>query len=62
MHKTKGRGRPKLAEGEARTETLRIRLTADEKAAVEAQSDNPSEWARAKLLADLPVKSTAPRS
>jgi len=48
-----GRGRPQLPQGMARNETLRIRLTAKEKAAIEAQSGNPSEWARHRLLAGL---------
>lgn len=43
-------GRPKLAMGKARKETLRIRLTPVEKAAIERQADNPSEWARKRLL------------
>lgn len=45
-----GPGRPAFAKGRARAETLRIRLTPAEKAAIEAQSENPSEWARKRLL------------
>lgn len=47
------RGRPKLAKGDRRTETLRVRLTKAEKGAIEKQSDNPSEWARERLLAGV---------
>ena len=56
MKKPTGPGRPALPQGKARSQTLRIRLTEAEKAAIEAQSGNPSEWARTKLLAGLPVK------
>ena len=55
MKKPAKMGRPKLPKGEAKTETLRVRLTAAEKAVIEAQSKNPSEWARQRLLAGLPV-------
>jgi len=55
MQKSK-RGRPKLAKDDRRTETLRVRLTVSEKAAVEAQSDNPSEWARKRLLTGIKAR------
>jgi len=35
---------------------------AAEKAAIEAQGSNPSEWARARLLAGLPVKKPTPKA
>lgn len=56
MKKPTGPGRPALPQGKARSQTLRIRLTEAEKAAIEAQGSNPSEWAREKLLRGLPIK------
>jgi len=47
------KGRPRLSEGEARSEILRIRLTPDEKAAILAQAENCSEWVRNRLLEGL---------
>lgn len=57
MKRAKRAGRPAFDKGKARSETLRIRLTPAEKAAIEAQSDNPSEWARQRLLEGLLVAS-----
>lgn len=54
--KREGPGRPELPKGMARSETLRIRLTPQEKAAIEAQGENPSEWARKRLLEGLSEK------
>lgn len=48
-----GPGRPQLPQGMARTETIRVRLTKAEKEAIEAQGENPSEWARKRLLSGL---------
>jgi hypothetical protein len=48
-------GRPPLERGQARSETLRVRLTVAEKQAIEGQSDNPSEWARKRLLEGLVI-------
>jgi len=48
-------GRPAFDKGKARSETLRVRLTPAEKKAIEGQSDNPSEWARARLLEGLVI-------
>lgn len=45
-----------MAKGKARNETFRIRLTKAEKDAIEAQAQNPSEWARERLLVNLNVK------
>lgn len=53
MKKPKGPGRPKFEKGKAREETLRIRVTKEEKALIEKQSGNPSEWARTKLMTGL---------
>jgi hypothetical protein len=58
MKKPARPGRPPLAKGAARSETIRIRLTPAEKAAIEAQGGNPSEWARKRLLTGLPIKQT----
>ena len=55
MQKPK-RGRPKLEKDDRRAETLRVRLTAAEKAAIEGQSDNPSEWARKRLLTGIKAR------
>ena len=56
MKKPKGPGRPPMAKGKSRSETLRVRLTKAEKAAIETQAENPSEWARERLLTGLPIK------
>jgi hypothetical protein len=52
--KKKGAGRPKLPKGQVRDEKIIIRLSASEKAKIEAQAktnkQNPSLWARTRLL------------
>lgn len=58
MKKTPAVGRPRFEKGKARSETLRVRLTPAEKAVIEAQSGNPSEWARNRLLEGLIVPET----
>jgi uncharacterized protein (DUF1778 family) len=53
--KPKKAGRPLLPKGSAKGEMLRIRVTADELAAIEAaakaKGQTRSEWMRGKLLA-----------
>jgi len=56
MKKPTAPGRPAMPKGTARSETIRIRVTPAEKAVIESQGANPSEWARKKLLTGLPVK------
>ncbi len=45
-----------MPKGAARSETIRIRVTPAEKAAIEAQDSNPSEWVRKRLLNGISVK------
>jgi hypothetical protein len=60
--KPKKPGRPKLAKGEAKAETLRIRVTASElrtfERAAKIHGQTVSEWARS-LLVPTAVQSTA---
>lgn len=55
MKKSK-RGAPTKHPSERRTEKLQVRLTKIEKQTIDRQSDNPSEWARGRLLDGLEVK------
>jgi len=50
MKKPVGPGRPAFAKGKAKSDFIIVKVTPAEKAAIEAQSDNPSEWARNRLL------------
>lgn len=56
MKKPTKRGRPRLPKDMARSETLRVRLSKEEKQTLLAAASgekNASEWARKKLLGEL---------